>query len=47
MEAHAPNTSQHLIDTERGQYLIQVSWPMGWNSDGTTDGSSIENIPVM
>ncbi|EFW99959.1 isoflavone reductase family protein [Grosmannia clavigera kw1407] len=47
MEAHAPNTAQHLVDTARGQYLVQVSWPLDWTADGNPNGTSIDNVPVI
>ncbi|KAJ9150264.1 Isoflavone reductase family protein [Pleurostoma richardsiae] len=45
--AQVPNTYQRVISTPRGQYLILVSWPLGWNPDGTTDDPNIGDIPVL
>ena len=29
--AHLPNTTQWTARTERGDYLIQVAWPLAWD----------------
>lgn len=30
---HLPNTCQYTARTNRGDYLIQVAWPLGWGED--------------
>lgn len=33
--AHAPHTCQSVVRTPRGDFLVQVAWPMKWNADRT------------
>ncbi|KAL1870708.1 hypothetical protein Daus18300_005028 [Diaporthe australafricana] len=33
--AHAPNTCQSIVRTHRGDFLVQVAWPLKWNQDRT------------
>ncbi|PSR80249.1 Alpha/Beta hydrolase protein [Coniella lustricola] len=34
-DAHAPNTCQSIVRTSRGDFLVQVAWPLKWNTDRT------------
>ncbi|KAF7558071.1 hypothetical protein G7046_g5874 [Stylonectria norvegica] len=43
VSAHAPNSCQYTVPTSRGDYLIQVSWPLSWNSDRTPPSDEAEN----
>lgn len=33
--AHGPNTCQSVVRTRRGDFLVQVAWPLHWNQDRT------------
>lgn len=32
-KGHLPNTCQYTARTDRGDYLIQVAWPLCWSED--------------
>ncbi|POS81421.1 hypothetical protein DHEL01_v200208 [Diaporthe helianthi] len=34
-DAYAPNTCQCTVRTHRGDFLVQVAWPLKWNEDRT------------
>lgn len=49
-DAHAPNTCQSTVRTHRGDFLVQVAWPLKWNEDRTIpedDKATPESIPSM
>lgn len=31
--AHLPNTCQYTAKSDRGDYIIQVAWPLCWTED--------------
>lgn len=31
--AHLPNTCQYTAKTDRGDYIVQVAWPLIWGED--------------
>lgn len=40
-----PSSEQFYLNNERGEtYLIQVSWPLHWQSDLTSDR---RQLPIM
>ncbi|KAF7557938.1 hypothetical protein G7Z17_g329 [Cylindrodendrum hubeiense] len=48
--AHPPNTCQYQARTDRGDYLIQVAWPLCWGADRTpleNDAYPISSLYVM
>lgn len=32
-QGRAPNTCQYTTETPRGDYLIQIAWPLCWSED--------------
>ncbi|KKY34646.1 putative siderophore esteraselike protein [Diaporthe ampelina] len=49
-DAHAPNTCQSVARTHRGDFLVQVAWPLKWNQDRTIpedEKSASESIPSI
>lgn len=42
--ARLPNTTEWLAQTHRGDYLVQVAWPLSWNDDRTGPKEDIANI---
>lgn len=47
--AHAPNTCQSVVRTPRGDFLVQVAWPLKWNEDRTLpeDEAAREDISAV
>lgn len=45
MSRHArlPNTTEWTAHTPRGDYLVQVAWPLHWNEDRTGPEDDIVN----
>lgn len=41
------NTYQQLVTTVRGEYLIQISWPIRWDTGDETDKSKRKDIPIL
>lgn len=31
--AHLPNTCQYTAKTDRGDYIVQIAWPLIWGED--------------
>lgn len=49
-DAHAPNTCQSTVRTHRGDFLVQVAWPLKWNQDRTPpedEKETSKEIPSM
>ncbi|KAJ5128514.1 Alpha/Beta hydrolase protein [Penicillium atrosanguineum] len=43
-----PNSEQFCLQNDRGeQYLIQVSWPLHWQDDGTSDRGQLPIIYIV
>lgn len=48
--AHAPSTCQSTVRTHRGDFLVQVAWPLKWNEDRTPpedEKIAAKEIPSM
>lgn len=43
--ARLPNTTQWLAHTKRGDYLVQVAWPLSGNEDRT--GPEDDTVSTM
>lgn len=46
--AQALNSCQYTAKTKRGDYLVQVSWPLTWSRERTApEGEDVSAISTM
>ncbi|KAK7417726.1 hypothetical protein QQX98_004382 [Neonectria punicea] len=47
--AHVPNTCQYTARTDRGDYIVQVAWPLAWSKDRVPpeDDNPVSTIYVV
>ncbi|KAH8171191.1 esterase [Sarocladium implicatum] len=45
--ARLPNTTEWLVHTQRGEYLVQVAWPLSWNEDRTGSEDDVADIVYL
>jgi hypothetical protein len=42
--ARVPNTLEWLAKTKRGDYLVQVAWPLCWGEDRVASENEVVNL---